>query len=113
MKSIQKDHLKKFSLFIWKHVLKLVGFILILSVLIAGRIPRLEGTLIFFTFAILIDWLKVQKGSNNSSNYRMDDLKKLQEFNNLDPTQYGSAAWNMNPYTYGSCAYYSSTYKHN
>ncbi|MBP9752210.1 MAG: hypothetical protein KBD31_00140 [Proteobacteria bacterium] len=62
---IQKEHLKKFASFIWRHLLTFVGFFFATYVLAEGHISWVN-TISFFIGAIAVDWLKTRKRSYES-----------------------------------------------
>jgi hypothetical protein len=106
--TIQKEHIKKFGKFIWRHLLTFGVCSLIISVPIAGRMPGIEGSIILSIFAVFLDSFKGGKRAHESYDGR-DNTRRLDTFDNLNPTHCGSAAWNVNPYNSGSTAYYTSS----
>ncbi len=102
---IDKEHLKKFGKFIWRHLLTLTLSYFVFEAISHGTIKvNISGAFEFYFFSVLIDWIKVKIKFNGNGSY--DSHEKMMNYSRRenDWSHTGSSAWMSNPGMVGSPA---------
>lgn len=96
------DNSLKVLKFVWRHVLTLIVFgMMLFATIVVGKISWINCGY-FYIGAILLDWLKMKfksTGTNNAHEQMFESAHR-----SMDSSRFGSSAWATNPGMIGSPA---------